>query len=139
VLKITRLGGPTAREAEEEAAEYVEEGVAIYDGRNLGVRTRRDGSGGLRVDFTYDAATPPVAMEITALVEPDVKALGAELLKLEAELKEIVSSEGWGRGCWAFGWVRTCAVSGNLWLTCSAASGAEMAWRSSLRTRRRKI
>ena len=88
---MTRLSGPTARQAEEQAAEYVEEEVARYDGRNLGVRTRRDGSGGLRVDFTYDVATPPVAMEITALVKPDVKALGAELLKLEAELQEIVS------------------------------------------------
>jgi len=59
VIRVTRLSGPTAREAEEQAAEYVEEEVARYDGRNLGVRTRRDGSGGLRVDFTYDVATPP--------------------------------------------------------------------------------
>jgi hypothetical protein len=98
---VSRLSSPTAREAEEEAAEYVEEEVARYDGRNLGVRTRRDGSGGLRVDFTYDVATPPVAMEITTLVKPDVKALGAELLKLEAELQEIVSSEE--LGTWLLG------------------------------------
>src|SRR2546421_11820570 len=93
VVRMTRLPGPTAREAEEQVAEYIEEEVARYDGRNLGVRTRRDGTGGLRVDFTYDVAAPPVAMEITALVEPDVRALGAELLKFEAELQEIVSSE----------------------------------------------
>jgi hypothetical protein len=52
VIRVTRLSGPTAREAEEQVAEYVEEEVARYDGRNLGVRTRRDGSSGLRVDFT---------------------------------------------------------------------------------------
>jgi len=79
VIRVTRLSGVTAREAEEQVAQYVEEEVARYDGRNLGARTRRDGSGGLRVDFTYDAATPPVAMEITALVEPDVRALGTDL------------------------------------------------------------
>lgn len=108
VIRVTRLSGPTAREAEEQVAEYVEEEVARYDGRNLGVRTRRDGSGGLRVDFTYDTATPPVAIEITAvaieitaLVEPDVKALGAELLKLETKLQEIVSSEE--LGAWLLG------------------------------------
>jgi hypothetical protein len=101
VIRVTRLSGPTAREAEEQVAEYIEEEVARYDGRTLGARTRRDGSGGLRVDFTYDAATPPVAMEITALVEPGVRALGAELLKLEAELQEIVSSEE--LGAWLLG------------------------------------
>ncbi len=101
VVRMTRLPGPTAREAEEQVAEYIEETVAHYDGRNLGARTRRDGSGGLRVDFTYDVATPPVAMEITALVEPDVSALGTELLKLETELREIVSSEE--LGAWQLG------------------------------------
>ena len=95
--------------------------------------------GGLRVDFTYDVATPPVAMEITALVKPDVKALGAELLKLETELQKIVSSEE--LGAWLLG-IRVGTnkrISGTLWLTCSAAIGVEMVWRSSLLTRRRKI
>ncbi len=101
MVRVTRLSGPTAREAEEQVAEYIEEEVARYDGRDLGARTRRDGDGGLRVDFTYDAALPPVAMEITALVESDVMALGAELLKLEAELREIVRSEA--LGAWLLG------------------------------------
>jgi hypothetical protein len=101
VIRVTRLSGPNAREAEKQVAEYVEEEVARYEGRNLGVRKRRDGCGGLRVDFTYDAATPPVAMEITTLVEPDVKALGAELLKLETGLQEIASSEE--LGAWLLG------------------------------------
>jgi hypothetical protein len=101
VIRVTRLSGPTAREAEEQVAEYVREAVALYEGRNLGVRTRCDGSGGLRVDFTYDTATPPVAMEITALVEPDVRALNTELVKLETELREIVSSEE--LGAWVLG------------------------------------
>jgi hypothetical protein len=101
VIRVTRVPGPTAREAEEQVAEYIEEELARHDGRDLGVRTRRDGSGGLRVDFTYDVAAPPVAMEITALVEPDVRALGAELLKFEAELREIVSAEH--LGSWLLG------------------------------------
>lgn len=101
VIRVTRLPGPTVREAEEQVAVYIEEELARHDGRKLGVRTRRDGSGDLRVDFTYDVATPPVAMEITALVEPDVRALGAELLKFEAELQQIVSSEH--LGTWLLG------------------------------------
>jgi hypothetical protein len=101
VIRVTRLSGPTAREAEEQVAEFIEEEVARYDRRDLGARTRRDGNGGLRVDFTYDAAVPPVAMEITALVEPDVRALDGELLKIEAELREIVCSES--LGAWLVG------------------------------------
>jgi hypothetical protein len=93
VFRVIQLAGPTAREAEEQVAKYIEEQVALYDQRDLGTRTRRDGNGGLRIDFTYDAATPPVAMEITALVQPDRRALGSELRKLEAELREVVCAE----------------------------------------------
>jgi hypothetical protein len=96
VFRVIRLAGPTDREAEEQVAKYIEEQVALYDQRDLGTRTRRDGSGDLRVDFTYDAIVPAVAMEITALVKPDLRALGAELLKLEAELHEVVCSENLG-------------------------------------------
>jgi hypothetical protein len=103
VIRITRLPGPTAREVEVQAAEYIERAVALYDGRNLGARKRRDGQdgSGLRVDFTYDGATPPVAIEITALADPSVMALGSELLKLETKLHEIVSSEE--LGAWLLG------------------------------------
>jgi hypothetical protein len=101
VIRMTRLSGPTAREAEEQVAEVIEEEVARSDRRDLGPRTRRDGSGGLRVDFTYDAAVSPVAMEITALVEPDVSALATALRKIEAELREIVCSED--LGAWLLG------------------------------------
>jgi hypothetical protein len=96
VFRVIQLAGPTAREAEEQVAKYIEEQVALYDQRDLGARTRRDGNCGLRIDFTYDAAMPPVAMEITALVQPDLRALGTELLKLEAELQEVVCSEDLG-------------------------------------------
>ena len=96
VFRVIQLAGPTAREAEEQVAKDIEEQVALYDQRDLGARTRRDGNGGLRIDFTYDAAIPPVAMEITALVQPDLRALGTELLKLEAELHEVVYSEDLG-------------------------------------------
>jgi hypothetical protein len=103
VLRVTRLAGPTAGEAEEQVAKYIEEQVARSDRRDLGARMRRDGrdSSSLRVDFTYDAAVPPVAMEITALVDPDVSELYAELLKFEARLREIVRSEG--LGAWLVG------------------------------------
>ena len=101
MIRVTRLSGPTARESEETVAECIEEELARYDLRHLGPRTRRDGSGGLRVDFTYDAAVPPVAMEITALVKPDVRALDTELLKIETELREIVCSEQ--LGAWLVG------------------------------------
>jgi hypothetical protein len=111
VIRMTWLPGPTAREAEEQAAEYTEGAVALYEGRDLGVRTRRDGSCGLRVDFTYDAALPPVAMEITASVEPDIEALGTELLKLETQLRKIVSSEE--LGAWLLG-IRVGANVGRL-------------------------
>ena len=96
MFRVIRLAGPTAREAEEQVAKYIEEQVALYDRRDLGTRTRRDGNGGLRIDFTYDAAMPPVAMEITALVQPDRRALATELLKFEAELQEVVCSEDLG-------------------------------------------
>jgi hypothetical protein len=94
---------PTAREAEEQVAKYVEEEGARYDRRDLGARARRDGrdGSGLLVDFTYDAAVPPVAMEVTALVDPDVSELDAALLKFEAQLREIVRSEG--LGAWLLG------------------------------------
>lgn len=110
-MRMTRLPGPNAREAEEQIAEYIEAAVARHDGRDLGARTRGDGSNGLRVDFTYDTATPPVAMEITALVDPDVRSLGAELLKLEASLQETVRAEH--LGSWLLG-IRVGANVGRL-------------------------
>jgi hypothetical protein len=96
VFRVTQLAGSTARQAEEQVAKYIEQQVALYDQRDLGTRTRRDGNGGLRVDFTYDATVPSVAMEITALVKPDLRALGTELLKLEAELWKFACSENLG-------------------------------------------
>jgi len=101
VIRMTRLSGPTDREAEEQVAKVIEEEVARSDRRDLGTRTRRDGSGGLRVDFTYDAAAPPVAIEITALVQPHVRALDTALHDLEAELREIVRSKE--LGAWLLG------------------------------------
>ncbi len=101
---FTRLPCPTARETEEEAARYIEMMVETYDRRILGPRTRRDGSGGLSVDFTYDDARPQVALEITELAVPEVMALGSELGKLEADLDKLVRAERLGR--WVLG-IRT--------------------------------
>src|SRR5690348_7813770 len=96
-----RIPGPSPREIEDQAAEYVELALRSYDDRDVGDRTRRDGSGDLRVDFTYDDAAPPVAMEITRLVEPSIQALGAELLKLEEELQVLADDED--LGSWMLG------------------------------------
>jgi hypothetical protein len=41
VFRVIQLAGPTAREAEEQVAKYIEEQVALYDQRDLGARTRR--------------------------------------------------------------------------------------------------
>jgi hypothetical protein len=106
VIRVTRLSGPPdseSDEVEEQVAECIEEQVAQNDRRDLGVRQRRDArdGSGLRVDFTYDAATPPVAMEITALVESAILKLHAALLKFEAELRAIVRSDG--LGAWLVG------------------------------------
>jgi hypothetical protein len=38
VFRMIRLAGPTAREAEEQVAKYIEEQVALYDQRDLGTR-----------------------------------------------------------------------------------------------------
>jgi hypothetical protein len=106
VIRVTRLSGPPdseSGEVEEQVAECIEQEVAQNDRRDLGVRKRRDDrdGSGLRVDFTYDAAVPPVAMEITPLVNSDVWKLDDALLKLEAELRELVRSEG--LGAWLVG------------------------------------
>ena len=106
MIRVTRLSGPPdseSDEVEEQVAECIEEQVAQNDRRDLGVRQRRDArdGSGLRVDFTYDAVAPPVAMEITALVESAIWKLDAALLKLEAELRAIVRSEG--LGAWLVG------------------------------------
>lgn len=99
---MIRIPGPNAREIEEQVAEHIETMVAQYDRRRLGPRTRRDGiGGGLRVDFTFDDTTPAIALEITSLAVPQVMALGAELIKLEADLTETVRSERLGN--WVFG------------------------------------
>jgi hypothetical protein len=101
-----RLPDPNKQRVEDEAAEYVADALEHYESRILGPRTRQDATIGLRVDFTFDQADAPIAMEITALVEPEARALNAELLKLEAELREIVAAEGLGG--WLLGiWVGT--------------------------------
>lgn len=103
-IKVLRIPGPTSRQAEEQVAEYIERAIEQHDGRKLGVRTRGDGTAGQRVDFTYDATTPAAAMEITGIVESEVLALGAELLKLEGHLSHVSVTES--LGSWQIG-VRT--------------------------------
>ncbi|MCH8899290.1 MAG: hypothetical protein IH942_02210 [Acidobacteria bacterium] len=74
--------------------------VAISDnlGLDLGPRTDRDEpSPGLRVDFTYDAANPPTALEITTLVWSEFQASVGERSKIERQLGEQAEKEQLGR------------------------------------------
>lgn len=90
-----RLSDPSPEEVA--VAERIEGSLELYDERNLGPRTPRDGlDGDLRVDFTYDTAAPPVALEITEIASPDAYALGSELRKLESHLNEIANNEQLG-------------------------------------------
>jgi hypothetical protein len=92
-----RVPAPSNSEVEEQLAEITEQTIERYDGRSLGERTRRDAQGDdLRVDFTYDAATPPVAVEIWRPPEPNVAALNSELLRLEERLRPIVRDDELG-------------------------------------------
>ena len=92
-----RVPAPSKGEDEEQLAEVVEQATEQYDGKSLGKRTRRDAQDGdLRVDFTYDAATPPIAVEIWRPARPDVAALNSELLRLEGRLRQIIQTEELG-------------------------------------------
>lgn len=53
------------------------------------------------MDFTYELANPRAAMEITAVVSPEVNALGSALVKVERDIDEVVRDEH--LGTWAVG------------------------------------
>lgn len=80
----------TGRELEELTADRFAM-VLGDEGKELGPRERRDGDG-LRVDFVYESAQPPIALEITRLVDPQRLALSSALEKLERNLKQVTGT-----------------------------------------------
>ena len=66
-----------------------------------GLPTERDGrdGAGLTVDFTYDEADPPFAVEVTRLRDDFERPAEAELRRLEVRLQRHVTSKGWPHWC----------------------------------------
>lgn len=93
--------GPSNEEAEEQHADHVRDWIRELDGRGVGPHTARDGDDGVRVDFLFDNAEPPVALEITSITDSSVEALNSELQKLEADLDKIARDEQ--LGMWMLG------------------------------------
>ncbi len=96
-IQRIRIDGPDKFEDETQLAAIVESALRHLDGRELGPRFRRDGKDGLDVDFTYDQATPRVALEITAIHDPRLRQLNSELKRLEADLSAVVERESLGQ------------------------------------------
>lgn len=87
-------------EEEEFAASLVERFAPDVLERDVGKRTWRNGEdgSGIRVDWTYDAADPPVALEVTALHGPgEPETVSALSKKLEPELSQMVEHERLGQ------------------------------------------
>lgn len=81
-------------------AQIVESLARTILGRDIGPRTPRDArdESGLRVDFTYEACSPPVALEVTALHSPNEPELWTAIHKrLERTLLPWVEREQLGR------------------------------------------
>jgi len=84
------------RAFEKEAASIVERALATEESRTLGPRNRRDASDGtgIAVDFTYDAATPPVALEVTTVQDDSFLSAASQSHKLADRLEEAADGEG---------------------------------------------
>ena len=85
-----------SREGEEILATVIEAVLATERTTRLGCRRRRDGTddSGLTVDFTYDQATPPVAMEITSIEDSHFLSSGDASSDLAMRLNDAVEKEG---------------------------------------------
>jgi hypothetical protein len=93
------------RAAETSMADIVER-ILRDEGRRLGPRSRRDGrdASGLRVDFTYDEADQPLALEITSVVRPQDRSATASSSKLCERLSQVTQTEQlghWALTLWA--------------------------------------
>ena len=84
------------RAFEDEAASIVERVLATEESRRIGPRTRRDASDGtgIAVDFTYDSATPPVALEVTTIQDDSFLSAASQSHKLADRLEEAADAEG---------------------------------------------
>ncbi len=98
------LLGPGPRGLEEEHAAYIRQALDHYDKRSIGEPKRHDGLDGLAVDFTFAQSDPPIAMEVTAIVEDMTMAGGYQLRKLQERLDTVAREEQLGE--WMFG-IRT--------------------------------
>ena len=87
---------PSKEETEEQHADHVRGWIRELDGREVGLHTGRDGDDGVRVDFLFDHAQPPVALEITSITDSSVQALNSELKTLEGDLDKIDRDEQLG-------------------------------------------
>lgn len=65
-----------------------------------GPRTRHDGLNGIDVDFTYDLATVPFALEVTSIRSPVALAQDSRLQELEEDLDVVAKAEELGH--WMF-------------------------------------
>lgn len=86
------------------AARVVEHLAPNVLGRRIGAPSPRDArdASGLRVDFTYEATVPPVALEVTGLHVPSERALGGAIdTRLEPALNGVAARQKLG------GWVIT--------------------------------
>jgi len=83
------------QEVEEMLAAAIEATLA-EESRSLGPRTRRDAvdGSGILVDFTYDDAEPPVALEITTVQDDHFRSTVYEARKLRNRLNEAAKNEG---------------------------------------------
>jgi hypothetical protein len=85
---------PTGHEIEELTADRFER-VAHAEGIDLGPRSRRDGDG-LRVDFVFERAEPPIALEVTSIVDTSLLQVSGFLLKMGEALTALARTQGLG-------------------------------------------
>lgn len=96
--RLTGSSGPSVdgvRNFEDQAADIVESTLAHEESRGLGRRRRRDAQdgSGIRVDFTYDQAVPPVALEVTTLQDDSFLSAGSAAQKLADRLSDVAKEE----------------------------------------------
>lgn len=89
---------PRARQREIELAQIVERLMVRDYSVDPGPRTIRDArdSSGLTVDFTYDLATRPLAVEVTSPQDPHFAEAMAKIGAAERKLTKLAEAEGWG-------------------------------------------
>jgi len=103
---------PTNREIEDLTAHWFEQ-VAQAEGIHLGKRCRRDGVGGLRVDFVFDQAEPRIALEVRSIVDTSLLQASSFLLKMGETLTALARNQDlgfWSIAVWE-GWKEKTLVS----------------------------